>query len=177
MSTFLTGNYYDIYDSSRVNPSFDLNLPSVLRITNGSLKEVDKNGAKSDDNKSVTRSIIQGTINYEFTNRIPIAMSFRMCFLRWNATGAHNDTLFRIIPDSTIKASVVDINGVGMNPAITNLTINLSGAQIDTIMQTDSVYFKLDFNTGNGLNPVKLRSDDYIGIRASLNARYIINKP
>jgi hypothetical protein len=122
-------------------------------------------------------SAIDGIMNFEFTNRIPIALSFQMHFLKWNSAGAFNDTLFSISPDSLIKAPAVDMNGVAINPKTSNVAVVLTGAQIDIMAQANSAYIKLYLTIGNELNSVKFKSDDYIRIRSSLSARYTINKP
>jgi hypothetical protein len=122
-------------------------------------------------------SAIDGTINFEFTNRIPIALSFQVRFLKWDSAGAHSDTLFKISPDSLIKAPSVDMNGFAINPKTSNIAVILTGEQIDMMPQADSIFIKLYFYLGNELNSVKFKRDDYIRNRTSFNARYKINKP
>lgn len=123
-------------------------------------------------------SVIDGTMNFEFTNGIPLVLRFQMSFLKWDSAGAHSDTLFRISPSSdSIKASDVDINGVAINPKISNIAIVLTGAQVDTMVQADSAYMKLYFNIGSVQNSVKFRRNDCVRIRSSVNARCTINKP
>jgi hypothetical protein len=122
-------------------------------------------------------SAIDGTMNLEFTNRIPIALSFQMSFLKWDSAVAHSDTMVRISSDSLIKAPIVNNSGVAINPKISNISVFLTGAQIDLMPQADSVYIKLLFHLGNELNSVKIKRDDYIRIRSSFTARYTINKP
>lgn len=122
-------------------------------------------------------SVIDGIMNYEFTNRIPIAMSFKIRFLKWNSAEAHSDTLFGIIPDSLIKAPEVDTNGFAINPKISNITIVLTGPQVEMMAQADSLWINLYCYTGIELNSAKFRGDDYIRTRTSLSARLTINKP
>ena len=177
LSVFQTGIFYNIYDTSRVYPAFDLSIPTDLAIVNGSLTDVEKNSIKYDVDKSITRSIIDGTMNLEFTNRISIELKFQMNYLKWDSAVAHSDTLFRISPDSLVKASAVDVNGVSTNSKTTNIAVVLTSAQVDMMRQADSVYIQLYFNTGNGQNPVKFKKDDYIHIRSSINARCTVNKP
>jgi hypothetical protein len=160
-----------------VFPSFDLSIPTELTILNGNLSDVEKDPIKDDVDKSTIRSIIDGTMNYEFTNRIPVALKFQMSFLKWDSAGARSDTTFRISPDTLIKAPEVDVFGVAINPRISNIAVFLTGPQVNLVTQADSVYMKLYFNTGNGQNSVKFRKDDYIRIRSSVNARCTINKP
>ncbi len=170
-------NFYTIYDTTKVFPSFDLSIPTELTILNGNLSDVEKDPIKDDVDKSTIRSIIDGTMNYEFTNRIPVALKFQMSFLKWDSAGARSDTTFRISPDTLIKAPEVDVFGVAINPRISNIAVFLTGPQVNLVTQADSVYMKLYFNTGNGQNSVKFRKDDYIRIRSSVNARCTINKP
>jgi hypothetical protein len=177
MNAFRMENFYIIYDSSKIYPSFDLSIPTELTILNGSLTNVEKDPIKDDVDKSIIRSVINGTMNFEFTNRIPIALKFQMSFLKWDSAGARSDTTFRISPDTLIKAPEVDLFGIAINPRISNIAVFLTGPQVNTIAEADSVYIKLYFNTGNGQNSVKFRKDDYIRIRSSVNARCTINKP
>jgi hypothetical protein len=171
-------NSYTIYDTTKVYPSFDLSIPTDLTILNGSLADVEKNPIKDDMDKSITRSIIDGTMNLEFTNRIPIALKFQMSFLKWDSAKTHSDTTFRISPTSdSINASMVDTNGVAINPIISNIAIILTNAQADMMRQADSIYTRLYFNTGNGQKSAKFKRDDYIRIRSSFIGRATINKP
>jgi hypothetical protein len=177
MNAFRMENFYIIYDSSKIYPSFDLSIPIELAILNGSLTNVEKDPIKDDVDKSIIRSVINGTMNFEFTNRIPIALKFQMSFLKWDSATGRSDTTFRISPDTLIKAPEVDLFGIAINPRISNIAVFLTGSQVNTIAEADSVYIKLYFNTGNGQNSVKFRKDDYIRIRSSVNARCTINKP
>jgi hypothetical protein len=176
IDAFAQDQFYSIYDTSKVYPSFDLSIPTDLTILNGSLTDVEKNPIKDVD-KSISRSIIDGTMNYEFTNRISVELKFQMNFLKWDSAVTHSDTLFRISPDSLVKASAVDVNGVSTNSKTTNIAVILTSAQVDMMRQADSVYIKLYFNTGSGQNSVKFKRDDYIRIRSSFIGRATINKP
>lgn len=122
-------------------------------------------------------SAIDGIMNYEFTNRIPVALSFKMRFLKWNSAEAHSDTLFGITPDSLIKAPVVDMNGVAINPMTTNIVAILTGAEVEMMAQADSVHIKLYCHAGIELNSAKFKREDYIRTRLSFSARFTINKP
>jgi hypothetical protein len=178
MNAFELGIFYDIDDTTKVYPSFDLSIPTDLTILNGSLVEVENNPIKDDVDKSTIRSIVYGTMNFEFTNRIPIALSFQMSFLKWDSARAHSDTTFRISPSSNfIKPSKVNSDGVAITPDTSNIAIVLTGAEVNTMAQADSVYIKFYFNAGSRPNSVKFRKDDYIRIRSSVSARCTINKP
>ena len=122
-------------------------------------------------------SAIDGIMNCEFTNRIPIALSFKVYFLKLDSLKVHSDTLFKVTPDSIIKAPAVDINGYAINPIKSNIPIVLTGEQIDMIPKADSIYFKIFFNLSDELKTAKFRKDDYIRNRTSFTARYTINKP
>ncbi len=122
-------------------------------------------------------SAIDGTMNFEFTNRIPIALSFQARFLKWDSAGVHSDTLFIISSDSLIKAPATDVNGFAINPMISNIAVTFTGEQIDLIPQADSIFIKLFFPLENKLKLVKFRRDDYIQNRTSLSAHCTINKP
>ena len=102
-------------------------------------------------------SAIDGTMNFEFTNRIPITMSLQLRFLKWDSAGTHSDTLLEISKDSVIKAPAVDINGFAINPRISNVAMIFTGEQIDIIPQADSIFVKLFFNLGNELKSVKFK--------------------
>ena len=134
--------------------------------------------AKGFSTKLKNISAIDGAMNFEFTNRIPIALSFQARFLKWDSTKAHSDTLFSISPDSLIKAPAVDTTtGFAINPKISNIAVIFTGEQIDMMPQADSIFIKLYFNVGNELKSVKIKKDDYIRNRTSFHARYTINKP
>jgi hypothetical protein len=123
-------------------------------------------------------SAIDGTMNFEFTNRIPIALSFQARFLKWDSTKAHSDTLFSISRDSLIKAPAVDTTtGFAINPKISNIAVIFTGEQIDKMPQADSIFINLYFYIGNELKWVKFKKDDYIRTRSSISARFTINKP
>jgi hypothetical protein len=122
-------------------------------------------------------SAIDGTMNFEFTNRIPIALSFQVHFLKWDSAGTHSDTLFKIFPDSLIQAPAVDGNGFAINPRISNVAVIFTGEQINLMPQADSIFIELYFYAGNELKSVKFKKDDYIQNRTSFSARYTINKP
>ncbi|MBN1396890.1 MAG: hypothetical protein JXA06_02555 [Bacteroidetes bacterium] len=170
-------NFYTIYDTSKVYPSLDVSIPTDLAIISGSVVGVEKDPISDDVEQSVIRSIIDGAMNLEFTNRIPIAMKFQMSFLKWDSTRSLSDTTFRILPDTLIKASEVDMLGNATNPRISNMAIHLTGEEVNTMAESDSVCIRLFFNTGNGINPVKFRHNDFIRIRSSVNVRCTINKP
>ena len=89
---------------------------------------------------------IDGAMNFEFTNRIPIALSFQADFLKWDSAGTRSDTLFRISPDSLIQAPAVDLNGFALNPKISNIAVNFTGEQINLMPQADSIFIKFYFN-------------------------------
>jgi hypothetical protein len=177
VEAFSMGNFYNIYDTSKVYPSLDLSIPTELSILNGSLTDVENDPVKDDVSQSTIRSIIDGTMNIEFTNRIPIALKFYMNFLKWDSAKASSDTTFRISPDTLIKASEVDLSGNATNPTISNIAIFLTGAEVNTIAQADSVYIKFYFNAGSRANSVKFKRDDFVHIRSSVSARCTINKP
>ena len=170
-------NFYTIYDTSKVYPSLDVSIPTDLAIISGSVVGVEKDPISDDVEPSVIRSIIDGAMNLEFTNRIPIAMKFQMSFLKWDSTRSLSDTTFRILPDTLINASDADVFGNATNPRISNMAIYLTGEEVNTMAESDSVCIRLFFNTGNGINPVKFRHNDFIRIRSSVNVRCTINKP
>jgi len=122
-------------------------------------------------------SVIDGIMNYEFTNRIPVEMSFEIQFLKWNETETHSDTLFAIKPDSLIKAPEVDMNGLAIGTKISKITVILTGKQVEMMAQADSLRMILYCHTGIELNSAKFRREDYIRTRSSFNACYTINKP
>ncbi len=122
-------------------------------------------------------SVLDGIMNYEFTNRIPVEMSFEMHFLKWNEAQTHSDTLFAISPDSLIKAPEVDMNGLAINTKISNITVILTGTQVEMMAQADSLLIRLYCHAGIELNSAKFRREDYIRTRSSFSARFIINKP
>jgi len=154
-------------------------IDTITNQPESSRRQVDlgESGVKGFSTTLKNFSAIDGTMNFEFTNRIPIELSFQARFLKWDSAGAHSDTLFKISRDSLIKAPAVDMNGFAINPRITNVAVNFTGEQIDMMPQADSIFVRLYFTLGNELNSVRYKRDDYIRNRTSLTARYTINKP
>jgi hypothetical protein len=56
--------------------------------------------------------------------------------------------------------------------------VRLTGPEIDKFNDADAMWFRLQVETtGGGKVPVKVRSSDFVHIRASANMVYTINKP
>jgi hypothetical protein len=167
-----TDSTYSLSFTTGLIPIDSITNPSERRVT---LEDFTVKGLSM---KFKNNSVIDGIMNYEFTNGIPLVLKFQMSYLKWDSAEAHSDTLFKISPSSdSIQAPDVDPRGVAISPKISNIAVVLTGAQIDTMARADSVFMKLYFNIGNGLNSVKYKRDNYIRIRSSVNVRCTINKP
>ena len=153
-----------------------INLPDTVTIPREKVA-LGEFAAKGFSTTPKNISAINGTVNFEFTNRIPITFSFQVNFLKLDSAGTRSDTLFKILPDSLIKAPAVDVNGFATNPKTSNIAVNITGEQINLMPQADSIFIKLYFYTGNELKSIKFKKDDYIRTRTSFNATYTVNKP
>lgn len=166
--------FHLITDTSKAYPELDMNIKSNIGIANGHLDEA----YNIDINQSTISSFTRGALNFEFTNQIPMKISFKMNFLKWNPARTRNDTLPVNIPTDTISAGDYNTTIQRTSPHISRFSIVLTKNDFDQISQADSIGVKLDIETSNGGTiPVVIRTDDYIRLRSSINARYIVNKP
>jgi hypothetical protein len=61
---------------------------------------------------------------------------------------------------------------------VSSFSVRLTGPEIDKFNDADAMWFRLQVETtGGGKVPVKVRSSDFVHIRASANMVYTINKP
>jgi len=95
---FTKTDTYQIYDTTKVYPSFDLNLPVAVGIKNGIITEV-LPFSKDQVPKDFTKNIGQGTLTFYFYNMLPFKMSFQANFLgNYNPFTHKGDTLLYIVP-------------------------------------------------------------------------------
>ncbi len=93
-----TTNYFEefpqkdlLFQFNVIDNTYSYRIPSVAEQK----VAVGEFSAKGLSNSFKKNSVIDGAISYEFTNRIPVAMSFQLRFLKWNSAEAHSDTLIR----------------------------------------------------------------------------------
>jgi hypothetical protein len=165
---------HTIHDTTKVYPTITMTVPSNVGISNG---YVDENYEIADIADSATiANIVDGKLNLECTNRIPLRIISRMNFLKWNPNRARNDTLPVFIPADTIGGAYYDTTTSTSTERVSRFSINLTSDDMDQINQADSVRVRLDLETSNSgiVVPVLIRVDDYIRIRASAIARVIV---
>jgi hypothetical protein len=173
-----TINYFSEFAQKNILFEFDTmdnNFSYRLPIYAQQKVPVGEYGVKGPAMSVKNNSVIDGIINYEFTNRIPVEMSFEVRFLKWNSAVVRSDTLFGITPDSLIKAP--DMNSGAINPMISNIPVVLTGAQVEMMAQADSILIKLYWYVGSDLKKAKFKGEDYIRTRSSASVRFTMDKP
>jgi hypothetical protein len=151
-----------------------MTIPSDVGILNG---YVDENYEIGDIADSATiANIVDGKLNLECTNRIPLRIISRMNFLKWNPERGWNDTLDVLMPADTINGAYYDTTTSTSTERISRFSINLTSYDMDQINQADSVRVLLDLETSNNgvVVPVMIKVDDYIRIRVSAIARVTV---
>jgi len=167
---------YRIYDTTKVYPSFDLNLPTTVGIQDGVVREVLAFG-KDQLPKDFTQYVSQGTLTFYFFNKFPVALNFRANFLgNYNPMTHKADTLLVIAPGTSIQAAAVDNDGNTTAPTFSKLSITLNNAQMIQFNNADSLYVRLDLSTSNNGQIVRLRDTDYIRIYAKGDISYTMGK-
>lgn len=181
---FASNNYYSIYDTTKIYPSFNILFPLDIGIENGRLIETSVLEAKGLLSKDFTKNIGYGALNFHFTNNLPMEVRSYMRFLKINTQAGKNDTILRIPIDSSdfirISPSNVDPNTrYSTTPTISKFEVKLTGPQIEAFQEADSIYLRLDLGTpaGTSTGTVKIRSTDNIRVWVSGKMLYTINKP
>jgi hypothetical protein len=158
-----------------VYPSFDLNIPSVMSINNGHIRETQDIQGKIP--KDFTRAVKNGMIDFLFTNGIPFVMSSDISFLGVDTSTGRRDTLVSFNSLGPITSAHLGADSLTDSPVVSNVKIYLTGDQIDKVNQADSLAIRLNLATGNSGAIVKIRNADAIRVQVSVNACYTINKP
>jgi hypothetical protein len=166
---------YTIQDTSNIRPYIDMNIPSIMSITNGHILQTQD--IKGKIPKEFTRAVKDGMMNFSFTNGIPLEMASDIHFLGENETTGRRDTLISFNSLGPIDAAHLGTDSLADNPVVSPVKISLTGDQIEKLAQADSLVIRFDLETGNNGAIVKLRTTDAIRIQVSASARYIINKP
>ena len=173
---FAQSNTYKIYDTTKVYPSFDLNLPVAVGIKNGVIKEV-LPFSKDQVPKDFTKNVGQGTLTFYFYNMLPFKMFFRANFLgNYNPLTHKADTLLRIALSDTIKPADVDVNGLTTLSKFSKVSVSLNSSQMSGFNNADSLYVRIDMSTSNNGQVVKVRDTDYIRVYAKGDITYTIGK-
>jgi hypothetical protein len=177
---FAQSNTYSIYDTTKVYPSFDLNVPFAIGINNGVMTEV-VGFSKGEIPKDFTKSVDKGTLTFNVFNRIPLKMFFRANFLgNYNPITHKGDTLLPIVPTDTIQAASVGTDGTTTTtptPTVSKVSISLSGADMVQFNKADSLYLRFDISTSNNGQVVRVKDTDYIRVYAKGDITYTVNKP
>lgn len=168
-------NSCSITDTSKVFPSFDLEIPLSGSITNGSITEMIALPSEAKVPDNITESVGQGTVTLSMSNRIPLQMNISLYFLGNYPIHPSGDTLLIINPVTTIQAADVDATGSAVTPAYTKLSVTLDGAQMMALNKSDSVCVKVSNLAVTHGSAVKFNSSDYIKIYATGNFVYTMN--
>lgn len=167
-----------IWDTTKIYAAVDLTFPLKLGIEGGELTDTVDIGSENVFPKDFSKSIKKGTIYFEITNALPIQLRFRTAFLG-TVIGNKRDTLVRVPSDGprVVLPAIVDQKGNVKNPQVSSFNISLTGTEMDKINSSDVMWYKFEIETsGGGKVPVRIRSNDFIRIRASANTVYTINK-
>jgi hypothetical protein len=168
---------YSIYDTTKVYPSIDMNLPVAVGIKNGVLTDV-LGLTKDQIPKDMTKSISQGSLTFYFYNKLPFKMFCHLNFLgNYNPKTRKEDTLLYIVPSDTIQPAVVDIaTGLTTGPTFSRLSVTLNNSQMVQFNAADSLYISLGISTSNNGQVVRVRDTDYIRVYAKGDLTYTIGK-
>ena len=167
-----------IYDSTKVYSSADLSFPLKLGLAGGETSEtvVFTDGQKLDQN--TVKSIKTGTVYFEVTNGLPLQLVLQSAFLG-KSTAGKRDTLFRVPQDGprTIAAAPVDQGGLVTSPKTTAFFIQLGQSDIEKYNDADAIWYRLQVSsTGGGSVAVKVRTTDFVTVRASATMVYTVNQ-
>jgi len=167
-----------IWDTTKFYADIDAAFPLKIGIADGELVDTVDIGNEEKFPRDITKSIAKGTFHVEIDNGLPIQLRLRSAFLRSKPQGKKDTLLW--IPQTgsqTILSSVIDQNGVSVNSRKSAFSITLTGSEMELVNASDIIWFKFEVETANGgKTPVKIRSTDFIKIRASANTVYTVNR-
>lgn len=167
-----------IWDTTKIYPSVGLTFPSRLGLAGGVVTDTIDLGNSAKFPKDFVNSLKSGTMFLEITNGLGIQLSFRSFLI--NTAGARRDTILRIPIDTsrTILAAQVDGAGYVSSPRTSAFSVTLTGNDLAKFDLANIMGIRLDIETsGGGNTPIKLRSTDFLQIKASMNVQYTVNKP
>lgn len=168
-----------INDTSKVYTSLNTYFPLKIGLANAFLVDsVDLDNKQTFDKGFVT-SVKKGTMYLQFTNGLPVQLTFHGALLGKLTPTSPRDTLLRIptTGPQIIQAATVNADGTVKDPTISTVTISLVGNDIDMFNFSDAMWMRFDVVTTPGPKTVKIRQQDFIKIRASANMVYQVNKP
>jgi hypothetical protein len=167
-----------VYDSTKVYATVDLSFPLKVGIAGGEVSETNDLTDNKNSGKDEVKSVKTGTIYFEVVNGLPVQLILQSALLGKSIAGKR-DTLLRIPTDGprTITAAPVDQGGSVTGTKKSSFFIQLKSSDIDAYNNADAIWFKLQIETtGGGTVPVKVRSTDFVSIRASATMVYTVNK-
>ena len=163
-----------ISDTTKIYPSLSMRIPLKIGLVGGSYTDVF--AVQSAVDTAFVKEVKRGTLNFELTNRMPLAVSFRGAFLGKNPVTGLRDTLLRVPTDGlprTILGATVDASGYAIDPpVVSRFAISLVGTDAEKFAKADSFYVRMDIATSGGSNAVRIQSIDNIRVRASGNIVY-----
>jgi hypothetical protein len=167
-----------IWDTTKIYPSVALSFPSRLGLSGGVVTDTIDLGNSAKFPKDFVNSLKSGTMFLEITNGLGIQVTFRSFLI--GTVGGQRDTLLRIPTDTsrTLLAGQIDAAGYVTTPRTSAFSVTLTGNDLAKFDLANTMGIRLDIETsGGGSVPVKLRSTDFIRIKASMNVQYTVNKP
>jgi hypothetical protein len=167
-----------IYDSTKVYASTDLSFPLKVGLAGGEVSDLVTLTDEDRLEEDVVKSIKTGTMYFEITNGLPVQLALQSAFLG-KLVGGRRDTLLWIPSDGprTIVAAPVDQGGSVTGPRTTAFFVQLKQSDMATYNSADAIWYRLRVETtGGGSAPVKVRSTDFVTVRASATMVYTLNK-
>ncbi|MCX7984456.1 MAG: hypothetical protein N3A63_06105, partial [Bacteroidetes bacterium] len=162
---------YTIYDTTSVYPSMDVKFPLAAGIKNGCFTQTVALREQGDDGEKVPSELTErtkdATLTYNFTNKLPFAMTFKTYLLgKRNTTGTLYGIIDSIYTADTIRAANVGIDGYTIDPPVkSKVKVTLNKMQVENFNRADSMRIDIYFSTtGNNATPVKVRTTDYIKV-------------
>lgn len=165
-----------IWDTTKIYPSVNLTFPSRLGISNGILTDTIDLGNESKFPKAFVNSLERGTMFLEITNGLGFQLDVHAYLIQ--RRGGVVDTILTIAPSGRIEAGQIDASGNVIQPRVSSPSVSLTGTELAKFDVANTLGLRLDLaTTGGGTTPIKIRSSDFIRIKASLNVKYMVNKP
>ncbi len=155
-----------ISDTAKLTTSVSVYFPVKVGLTAGRVVTTTALDAASFP-KDFSKDVKTAGVNFQFTNRLPFQIGFTMKLV--GDTGAAGRDTLLIISPGVVGGAAVDPNGNAITPNVSNISTSLSGAQMGMFNLADSVRMEFNMQTSGSTTaqPVKVRLQDYVRVRAS----------
>lgn len=167
-----------IYDSTKVYATTNLSFPLKLGLAGGEVSDLVTLTDEDRLEEDVVKSIKTGTIYFEVTNGLPVQLVLQSAFLG-KLIGGKRDTLLWIPSDGprTIAAAPVDQGGSVASSRTTAFLVQVKQSDMAKYNVADAIWYRLRVETtGGGSAAVKVRTTDFVTVRASATMVYTLNK-